>query len=96
MYGILLFTVGRIPFLRFPKNEPHGSKVALKLMDLLLNKIITDNLFSSSDLCSKQAAAIGTLHQNRKGVPAEIKKEELIKGEHVSVYRQTMTMKWKD
>jgi hypothetical protein len=95
MYGIL-FTVGRIPFLRFRKNECHGSKVALKLMDLLVNKkyhVITDNWFSSSEMCyklrSKQAAAMGTLHQNRKDVPAEIKKEELIKGKYVSVYTQT-------
>jgi hypothetical protein len=41
------------------------------------------NWFSSPDLysklCNKQTDAMGTLHQNRKGVPDEIKKEKLKK-----------------
>jgi hypothetical protein len=47
-------------------------------------------------LCSKQADAVGTLYQNRKGVTAEIKNAKLKKGEHVSVYKdRLMIMKWK-
>jgi hypothetical protein len=42
-----------------------------------------DNWFSSPDLyrklCSKQTNTMGTLHQNRKGVTEEIKKEKLKK-----------------
>jgi phosphatidylserine decarboxylase len=37
---------------------------------------------------------MGTLHQNRKGVPAEIKSAKLKKGEQVSV--RLMIMKWKN
>jgi hypothetical protein len=51
---------------------------------------IMDNWVSSPDLfhkqCSKQTA-IGTLHQNRKDIPAEIKSTKLKKGENVSVYK---------
>jgi hypothetical protein len=40
---------------------------------------------------------MGTLHQNRKGVPAEIKSAKLKKGEHVSVYKaRLMIMMWKN
>jgi hypothetical protein len=39
---------------------------------------------------------MGTLHQNRKGVTEEIKKEKLKKGESVAVYKdKLMIMKWK-
>jgi hypothetical protein len=70
----------------------------------LLNQgycVIIDNWFSSPDLfhelCSKQTDVIGTLHQNRKGVPAEIKSAKLQNGERVSVYTdRLMIMKWKD
>jgi hypothetical protein len=38
-----------------------------------------------------------TLHQNRKGMPDEIKKAKLKKGENVVVYKdKLMIMKWKD
>jgi hypothetical protein len=37
---------------------------------------------------------MGTLHQNRKGVPAEIKGAKLKKVEHISIYEdRLMTMK---
>jgi hypothetical protein len=57
--------------------------------------------FSSPDLCdklcSKQTSAVGTLQQNRKGVPFETKKEKLKKGEHVSIFKdKLMIMKLKD
>jgi hypothetical protein len=56
-----------------------------------------DIWFSSPDLfhklCNKQNI-MGTLHQNRKGVPAEIKDAKVTKGEHVSVYKdRLMVMK---
>jgi hypothetical protein len=39
---------------------------------------------------------MGTLHQNRKVVPAEIKSVKLKKGENVSFYKTgLMIMKWK-
>jgi hypothetical protein len=62
--------------------------------------VIMNDWFSSPDLfyqlCSKQTGAMGTLHQNRKGVSAEIKSSKLKKGKHVSVYKdRLMIMKWK-
>jgi hypothetical protein len=40
---------------------------------------------------------MGTLHQNRKDVCAEIKSAKLKKGEYVSVYKnRVMIMKWKN
>jgi hypothetical protein len=40
---------------------------------------------------------MGTLHQNRKGVPAEIKSSKLKKKEHVSIYKdRLLIMKWKN
>jgi hypothetical protein len=40
---------------------------------------------------------MGTLHQNRNGVPAEIKGAKLTKGECVSVYKgNLMIMKWEN
>jgi hypothetical protein len=72
-------------------------------MALLLNhgyRIIIDNCFSSPcphKLCSKQNNAIETLHQNRKGIPAEMKSAKLKRGENVSVYKaRLMIMKWKN
>jgi hypothetical protein len=69
-------------FLMIPKNGPNGSKVVLQQMEPFSNKgyhVITVNWFSRSDLfyklCSKKAAAMGTLHQIRKGVPVEINKK---------------------
>jgi hypothetical protein len=105
MFGILLFTLGRILFFdKSLKNEPYGSKVVLQLRVPLLNqgyRIIMDSWFSSPDLfhklCSKQIDAMGTLCQNRKGAPAEIKGTKLKKGEHISVYKgRLMLMKWKN
>jgi hypothetical protein len=69
----------------------------------LLNQgypVIMDSWFSNPDLfhrlCSKQADAMGTLHQKRKSVPAEIKSTNLKKGEHVLVYKDRLKiMKWK-
>jgi hypothetical protein len=69
----------------------------------LLNKghlVIMDNWFLSPDmfhnLCSKQADAMGTLHQNRNCVSAEIKSTNLKKVGHVAVYKdRLMIMKWK-
>ena len=86
------------------KDEAYGSKVVLELMSPLLNQgymITMDNWFSSPDLfeklCKNETDAIGTLRQNRKGVPAEIKQAKLKKGEHVSAYKdKLMIMKWKD
>jgi hypothetical protein len=40
---------------------------------------------------------MGTLHQNRKGVPVEVRSAKLKAGEPVSVYTyRLMIMKWKD
>jgi hypothetical protein len=91
-------------FLRVPKNEPYGPEIVLQLMAPLLNqgyRVIPDNWFSSSDLLyklySKQTDAVGTLRQNRNGVPAEIKSAKLKKRELVSVYEdKLMIMKWKN
>jgi hypothetical protein len=62
------------------KNEPYGSNVVLQLMASLLNQgypVIMNNWFSRPDLfyklCSKQTDTMGTLHQNGKDVPPEIK-----------------------
>jgi hypothetical protein len=67
----------------------------------LLNQgcdVIIGNWFSCPDLfinCGKQADAVGTLDQNRKGVTGEIKSTKLKKGEHVSIYEdRLMIMKW--
>jgi hypothetical protein len=53
-----------------------------------------DNWFTSPalfhKLCSKQTDVRGTLHQNREGVPTEIKSAKLKMGEHVSVYRDRL------
>jgi hypothetical protein len=81
----------------------YGSKV-VHLMAPLLNLghcVIMDNWFSSPDmfhkLCSKQTDAMGTLCQNRKGVPAEIKNIKLKKVQLVSVYKdRLMITKWKN
>nr|CAD7423275.1 unnamed protein product [Timema monikensis] len=86
------------------KHESYGSKVVLELMTPLLNqgyRVTMDNWFSSSDLYNKlhnnQTGTMGTLRQNRKGVPGEIKNAKLKKGESVAVYRdKRMIMKWKD
>lgn len=86
------------------KDESYGSKVVLELMAPILNQgycVTMDNWFSSPDLyeklCKTQTDAMGTLRQNRKGVPSEIKKSKLKKGGHVSVYKdKLMIMKWKD
>jgi hypothetical protein len=40
---------------------------------------------------------MGTLHQNKKGVPAEIRNAKLKKREHVSIYKdRLLIMKWKN
>lgn len=86
------------------KDEAYGSKVVLELIDPLLNQgymVTMDNWFTSPDLfeklCNKKTDAIGTLRQNRKGVPNEIKQAKLKKGEHVSAYKdKLMVIKWKD
>ena len=70
----------------------------------LLNQdyfVTMDNWFSSPELFEKlrnqNTDAIGTLRQNRKGVPSEIKKSKLKKGEYVSAYKdKLLVMKWKD
>jgi hypothetical protein len=79
------------------KNEPYDLKVVLHLMAPLLNqeyRVIMDSWFSSPDLfhklCSKQTDAMGTLHQNRKGFPAEIKSAKLKTGEPLSVYKDRL------
>ena len=64
------------------KDETYyGSKVVLDLVAPFLNQgycVTMDNWFSSPDLfeklCNRNTDAIGTLCQNRKGVPSEIKK----------------------
>jgi phosphatidylserine decarboxylase len=60
-----------------------------------------NNWFSNPDLlhklCSKQTDAVGTLHQNRKDVSAEIKNTKQKKGKHVSVSKdRLMIMKLKN
>jgi hypothetical protein len=86
VWNYIIYIGQDIVFHRSIKNEPHGSKVVLQLMAPLLNHeyhVIMDNWFPSPDLfhkpCSKQADAMGTLHQNRKGVPADIKRAKLKK-----------------
>ena len=87
------------------KDETYyGSKVVLDLVAPFLNQgycVTMDNWFSSPDLfeklCNRNIDAIGTLPQNRKGVPSEIKKSKLKKGEYVSAYKdKLLVMKWKD
>ena len=86
---------------RLKDEAYYESKVVLRP---LLNQdycLTMDNWFSSPDLfqklCDKQTDAMGTLCQNRKGVPTEIKKTKLKKGEHVSAYKDKLIiMKWKD
>jgi hypothetical protein len=60
-----------------------------------------DSWFSSLGLfyklCSKQTDAMETFHQNRKGVPPEIRSTKLKTGEHVSVYKdRSGEVKWKN
>ena len=60
-----------------------------------------DNQFLSPDLfeklCSQNMDAVGTLRQNRKGVPSGIKNSKLKKGESVCAYKDNLfDMKWKD
>jgi hypothetical protein len=38
--------------------------------------------------------AMGTLRQNRKGVPDKIKKEKLRKGENLAVYKDKMILSY--
>jgi hypothetical protein len=48
-------------------------------------------------LCGKQTDAMKTLHQNRNGVPPEIKSTKLKTGEYVSVYKDISgEVKWKN
>jgi hypothetical protein len=84
MYEILLFTLG---------NK------SLRMRHMTQKKY--HNSFSSQELfcklSSKQSDAMGTLHQNRKGVLAKIKSAKLTKEQYVSVYAdRLMIMKWKD
>jgi hypothetical protein len=79
------------------RNEPYGLKVVLELMAPLLNqgyRVTMDNWFSSPDLysklCSRQTGTMGTLRHNRKGVPDELKKAKLKKGENVAVYKDKL------
>jgi hypothetical protein len=59
------------------KNEPYGSKVVLQLMAPLLHqgyRVIMNNWFQAQNCsisCANRLDAMGTLHQNRNGVPAE-------------------------
>jgi hypothetical protein len=47
--------------------------------------------------CAASRQTLGSLHHKRKGVPAEIKKAKMKKGEHVPIFKdKLMTMKWKD
>jgi hypothetical protein len=60
-----------------------------------------DNWFSSpylyDKLCTKQTDTIGTLCQNRKGVPFEINKAKLKNGEHISISKtKLMIQTWKN
>jgi hypothetical protein len=104
MWSFIIYTGQGTVFNESLKNEPYGSKVVLQLMAPLLNqgyRVIMDSWFSSPylyhKLCNKQTDAMGTLHQNTKGVPAEIKPAKLKRGEHVSFYKdRLMIMKWKD
>ena len=82
----------------------YGPNVVLELMTPLLNQgycVTMDNRFSSpylfEKLCNQNTDAVGSLHLKRKGVPSEIKKAKLKKGEYICMYKDKLfVMKWKD
>jgi hypothetical protein len=103
VWNFIIYTGQDTVFDESLKNEPYGSKVVLQLMAPRLNhgyRVIMNKWFSSPDLfiklCSKQTDVMGTLHQNGKGVPAEIKSPKLKGRTYFSLQRQTKIVKWKD
>jgi hypothetical protein len=75
-------------------NQHYGLEVVLDLMGPFLNQgyhVTMGSWFFSPELydklCSKQINTVGTLCQNGNGVPVEIKKAKLEKGEHLSIFK---------
>ena len=81
-----------------------SSKIVMSMMDPLLNKghcLTTDNFYTSPALAelliNNRTDTYGTVKQNRKDMPPQIKSKKLKKGETIAFRRgKVLTMKWKD
>ena len=86
-------------------NEmPVTSRIVFTLIDALLDKgycLYTDNFYTSPTLGDalneRQTDIVGTVRQNRKGLPESVTNKTLQNGEFVASYRKKlMVLKWKD
>ncbi|XP_056645839.1 piggyBac transposable element-derived protein 4-like [Diorhabda sublineata] len=86
------------------ENMTTIESLVMRLMQSYLNKghhLFMDNYYNSlplsNKLLSKKTHVTGTLRVNRKGLPQEITRRKLRKGEHVwRRQNQTYVSKWKD
>lgn len=87
-----------------PEYLNHSTKVVLHLMEGLLDKgfyLAMDSYYTSPPLfdflVSHMTDAVGTLRKNRKGIPKEILKAKLKKGQDITMYKgKLMVMQWRD
>uniref|UniRef100_S4P9J6 PiggyBac transposable element-derived protein 4 n=2 Tax=Pararge aegeria TaxID=116150 RepID=S4P9J6_9NEOP len=82
-----------------------SSEIVMKLSDQYLNagrSIVTDNYYTSvtlaNSLLQKSTHLLGTLRKNRKGLPKELLKEKLKKGETCVMENNdgVLILRWKD
>ncbi|XP_035217648.1 piggyBac transposable element-derived protein 4-like [Stegodyphus dumicola] len=86
------------------KNLPVSSQVVMTLLYPLLKKghcVTTDNFYTSPELAELLIAyktdIYGTVRLNRKGMPIDLKKRKLKKGEIAAFQKgKIMVLKWKD
>lgn len=105
VYNFILYTGSGTVYgdCNYP-DEPVSSRVVLELMHPLLNQgycIFLDNYYNSVNLSNTLAKyrtdSVGTMRINRKGIPLQIKKQKLKKGDHVAMFRKKlMVLKWRD
>lgn len=80
-------------------------EIVMKLSEKYLNagrSIVTDNYYTSvtldNSLLKKKTHLLGTLRKNRKGLPKELLKEKLKKGETCAMENDdgVLVLRWKD